>query len=821
MKKSFVFLLGAVCFLITTSAFAEDNRWLGINTASTGSGVTNVDDAASWSLGRVPGVGNDDRALFYFDGNAATQGNIYVTSDNLFAPSAIYFNGNSGGSTHAQTSRIYLNKSLTLTNLTIRTYTGSGSASRDHNRFNIGEKLTLSGDGEVLDMYPKNTVITLNADVDITGSDIVFSGKASGNMGGSSKISVVNENANVSLGYENGPALGLGYNLLFVRANQVWDATADSYLSGYGNSYTNVINSVDEGRLDNLGGLNVLVGRPTNATVDMTFRGGSYGSFRLTGADGGSGRNCRVKQTGDVSFTQKVPNEKYAIHLRGSGSSNTADFYTEGYRLELLAGSLELVGYQTKNVRLIDTLGTGIYINGDINIYTPDRSPWVVTNGLTPTTSVGIAGDEHTELFFTGSYSNNCKSYSGSGLSMATVYAVGEGNTQYFEVGDSKYQTALASSTFGIDTLNVGFGSTNAYLKLVNNFLNNNLIIQTNESDKVGEKLIVNNLNINSGSTLDVNGMFLDINNSLAIDNNSYMDLNTGLVLSKGDVIDNVVGFGDMSSSWSGFQDQVKDSSQPDVAFKPVVIDSPDTPYGSSSSLNFDGNNQYVEVPGDGLNIAQDSRTPFTIELWMRGKNGADTWGYAMHRSSSDSVGASVYWLGVDGFNNTYGAAVNGKISSTAGAGGDTGVTIEPDVWHHLALTYDGTNQNVYLDGELKCGPEEVGPISNTRSNNKIGIASTPIRSNFRPIDGVIGEVRVWDYVRSQTEIFTNMYKQMTGSESGLVAYWPLDDGEGTEIEDIAGSNDGTAVNNPLWTTSEKTFWQAFPPPAGSIIIIN
>lgn len=42
-----------------------------------------------------------------------------------------------------------------------------------------------------------------------------------------------------------------------------------------------------------------------------------------------------------------------------------------------------------------------------------------------------------------------------------------------------------------------------------------------------------------------------------------------------------------------------------------------------------------------------------------------------------------------------------------------------------------------------------------------------------------------------------------TPTTSGLVAYWTLDEGAGTTAADSAGSNDGTLVNSPTWTTGK------------------
>jgi hypothetical protein len=59
-------------------------------------------------------------------------------------------------------------------------------------------------------------------------------------------------------------------------------------------------------------------------------------------------------------------------------------------------------------------------------------------------------------------------------------------------------------------------------------------------------------------------------------------------------------------------------------------------------------------------------------------------------------------------------------------------------------------------------------------------------------IDGNLSEVRLWSIARTKAEIQDNMNKRLNGGEPGLVAYYKLDEGDGTTAADSAGTNDGT-----------------------------
>ncbi|HHE38908.1 MAG TPA: choice-of-anchor D domain-containing protein, partial [Candidatus Cloacimonetes bacterium] len=61
--------------------------------------------------------------------------------------------------------------------------------------------------------------------------------------------------------------------------------------------------------------------------------------------------------------------------------------------------------------------------------------------------------------------------------------------------------------------------------------------------------------------------------------------------------------------------------------------------------------------------------------------------------------------------------------------------------------------------------------------------------------NGIIDEMRVWNVVRSETELRENMHIPLVGTETGLVSYWQFNEGTGTTATDIISGNDGTMHN--------------------------
>ena len=108
-------------------------------------------------------------------------------------------------------------------------------------------------------------------------------------------------------------------------------------------------------------------------------------------------------------------------------------------------------------------------------------------------------------------------------------------------------------------------------------------------------------------------------------------------------------------------------------------------------------------------------------------------------------------------------------------------------MWHHVAMTYDGNVARGYLDGT------KVGEFPATEMHIPLFIgASRDIKGiSFR---GLIDEVRIWSVARTQEQIQSSMNTTLTGQESGLVGYWNFDDGTAKDLS--PGGNEGVLYGN-------------------------
>lgn len=228
-----------------------------------------------------------------------------------------------------------------------------------------------------------------------------------------------------------------------------------------------------------------------------------------------------------------------------------------------------------------------------------------------------------------------------------------------------------------------------------------------------------------------------------------------------------------------------------------VATEEPVLPPIAGYAIEFDGVDDFVQSAAPvGLPLGSASRT---MEVWFR-----------TDKDLSSSTESGIVHYGTDTVASKFGLITSsnapGKLYFWANTIDLAGVTtLLTDTWYHAAVTYDGTTINLYLNGLLES--TRTGALSTVIDADGLTVGRRSVVSLW---DGQIDEVRIWNMVRTQTEIQADMNHPLSGNEAGLMTYLRFDEGSGTSTADDGPlDNTGTLTNGPVWITSTAPLVEA------------
>ena len=159
----------------------------------------------------------------------------------------------------------------------------------------------------------------------------------------------------------------------------------------------------------------------------------------------------------------------------------------------------------------------------------------------------------------------------------------------------------------------------------------------------------------------------------------------------------------------------------------------------TNSAYSFDGNDDYVEVPS----FSALTFNEITVSVWVNTVSG----NINNHRIVT-------FDDGVDSDYHHY------DIESNSGRGldvyvdhlevGEFGWQFEPNKWTHITVTYDGTNVNIFKDGNLT----ETGIRTASSRTGTLFIGGVDVPNYQAQVwDGEIDDIRFYNRVLSAAEI--------------------------------------------------------------------
>ena len=203
-------------------------------------------------------------------------------------------------------------------------------------------------------------------------------------------------------------------------------------------------------------------------------------------------------------------------------------------------------------------------------------------------------------------------------------------------------------------------------------------------------------------------------------------------------------------------------------------------------SVLFDGINDEITA-ADSASL--DVSGSLTLECWANMDAFPGVWADIIAKGTTDNV----YQIAINSsgaINAGIQKAVNTFVAYT------TTATLSTGRWAHVAFVYNQVDLRIYINGAL-----QDTPVAETAA---IDTNAAPLRlmngeDGFA--DGTLDEVRIWNIARTAAQIAAFRFEELSGTESGLVLYWRLDEGTGTSDTDRSGnSNTGTIAGGATWS---------------------
>lgn len=184
-------------------------------------------------------------------------------------------------------------------------------------------------------------------------------------------------------------------------------------------------------------------------------------------------------------------------------------------------------------------------------------------------------------------------------------------------------------------------------------------------------------------------------------------------------------------------------------------------------------NTNYVMIPHQAGMIGF---TNITIEGWVR-IGGSTTANTVLNKGGSSFD----YQLGINASTtNPFFRAITTIVIATT-------VTITPNVWTHLAVTYDGTTVRFYKNGSLAFSQTQSVTFGSSSNEMRIGRGGNDAGS------GRLDEIRLWNVARTEPQLSADMCnKWIANSTTGLKGKWHFD----STYTDSVNNWNGTPLGN-------------------------
>lgn len=167
-------------------------------------------------------------------------------------------------------------------------------------------------------------------------------------------------------------------------------------------------------------------------------------------------------------------------------------------------------------------------------------------------------------------------------------------------------------------------------------------------------------------------------------------------------------------------------------------------------ALVFNGSTSMVTIPHSGsLNLT----TGMTLEAWVNPSVVKPAWVDVIYKHDDR------FYLESSSTNGS--RPVGGAPTASGRSEAYAPTPLTPNVWTHLAVTYDGSRLRLYINGTEVSSVARTGPIQS--STFPVTIGGDPYGQHFT---GMIDEIRIYNVARTAAQIKTDMTTAIGGSKA-------------------------------------------------------
>ncbi|MGL4630329.1 MAG: LamG-like jellyroll fold domain-containing protein [Leadbetterella sp.] len=222
--------------------------------------------------------------------------------------------------------------------------------------------------------------------------------------------------------------------------------------------------------------------------------------------------------------------------------------------------------------------------------------------------------------------------------------------------------------------------------------------------------------------------------------------------------------------------------------------------FAQNTAINFTGSN-YIKTTGLQSDLQLQT---FTLEAWVRptvfsGNVNAQFENTILGNDSWNGTTLSGYVLRTGGSRKLEFVHSGGSSTSTWNSFTTSSAVLTANTWAHVAVVKNGNSSvKMYVNGV-----EVFSQTSSIQSINYSTIANASWKigehgnfgsvggssSDIRAFKGHIQEVKVWNTIRTTSQIMSDMAATCPSNPSGLVAYFKLEESSGASGASIAEAN--------------------------------